>query len=179
MRTSCFQFPGFFWGCIVMKKFFALILSLCCVATAISQVGAQEMPKKLPKMGVLASTGGGALSNYDAPDVWGGNDISGDEEPPIMASIVRTSPEKWTVNITNTTDDPYSISIRFTQTADGGRSLNSNSFSFSLRPKESASESVTANSSSTGGIVTLTNWKNNAPKKKPTAEAEGQTEVKK
>ena len=152
-----------------MKHFLLAAL----VLTAFNAYADSE--KKLPKTGVLASTGGGSLREFSAPDVWGGNDISGDAEPPITASIVRASPDKWVLTVTNTTEDPYSLTLQVTQTRDDGSKLNSTSYSFSLRPGESDNESITANSSSSGAVVALTNWKNNAPKKPAKDKATEQT----
>lgn len=115
---------------------------------------------KLPKSGVIASTlpaGGFGKKGYST---WTDTDIEGKKTAPISASVSRVDSKNWNLKVTNNSEeDTFSVSIKVDQVGKSGSSVKSDSFSYSLKPKESVDRPVVGAQNASGAQVVLENFK--------------------
>ncbi len=128
---------------------------------AVPQVAPSPTKKKLnlPRTGEIASLVITDQDNVDAPMPWGADNQIGDLGSPIMGSITHVG-ENWIVRITNSTDDrTLNASFNLKQFDSRGRTVRSEPFTYSLRPKESVERRVRAALRISRVTLDLTDWK--------------------
>jgi hypothetical protein len=113
---------------------------------------------KLPKSGVLASTEGGQYGK-STNTTWSDVDISGDKMAPLSASVSRVGTEEWRLRVFNNGKNSYSFTVRVVQLTQSLSTSKSDSFTFSLKPGESAERTVRTGSGATGAKVILDSYK--------------------
>jgi hypothetical protein len=111
-----------------------------------SQIGfaedAMTTTKKrvLPKSGLLAVSSISGAGNRIVGDVFGGEDIFGDQPPPIAGSVSRHGESAWRFSVINNSKDRYSINVDLIQKDETGSTVKFGSYSYTLNPGQSDGE---------------------------------------
>lgn len=127
-------------------------------------------PKKLPKTGSLSSTVKSDSAAVEVPDVYGGVDPSGEKVPPVSGSFSRVDNDTFRVVVTNNAADKISVSVDAIQKDVDGKKMKSDSFTFTLQPKQSAQRDVVGSEDTVDTALIVRNIKSYA---KPTPKATG------
>ena len=132
---------------------------------------------KMPKSGVLASTIGGEFGASNA-NTWSDVDLSGESKPPLSASVARVgSAGQWKLRVFNNGKNAYSFTVKVVQltrnsdTTKPGTPSRSDSFTFSLKPGESAERMVPGGSGAAGAKVVLESYRRLKMRATPTPSA--------
>jgi hypothetical protein len=180
---------------LVAHSFFAVACLLCfearlfaqqrraaatpAVATPAASATPQASPnkkkqRKLPASGELSSSSSGGYGSHTVGDVWGGVDAAGKQTAPIGGSVSKVSPREWKASVTNNSSkDTYSVDVRVSIFNARGNKIKGDSFSFRLKPKQSASRSMTNPSGGTEATLSLEHWKKIGGSKESEAEESG------
>ncbi len=148
------------------------------VALQVSVVSAQEgvagetkKQRDLPKSGTLSTSISTGSVASQIPGVWGGVNAMGDDPAPIAGSVSRSSANSWEMKIFNQSEDTYSVNLAVIQTNDRGSQVRSDSFSYTLKPKQSESRSLPAGTGAVTASLDLRSFKNLSEKKRLREEA--------
>jgi len=120
--------------------------------------GEQEREEiDLPSAGTLFSTSTGSTNRIvNAP--WGGINSGGRISAPITGSVSRTAPREWTVRVTNSSEDEYSVSLELVQYRTAGPRVTSDNFSYTLKPGQSVDRQVRAHINATEVDLNINRW---------------------
>ena len=140
---------------------FLIILSLSFFfSSALSAEEKKEKPTpELPKSGSLSSTVSGVYDSRVVPGPWGGVDPSGESSSPISGSVSRVSANKWVMKVFNNSDDTYSVNLAVHQFNLTGSKIKSDSFSYNLKPGESAQRDITSLAQTEQCSLDLVSWR--------------------
>ncbi len=145
--------------CIIFSCLLVLTIPSVCIAADPSRSDSRkEESDKLPAKGRIAgatNSGNGALA---FEGVWGGENISGKDAPPISGSVNRLGDE-WEVNVMNNTEDKYRASLKLQQYDANKKRLKAESFSVSLKAGESYSRRYPAHGMAANADLDLSSWK--------------------
>jgi hypothetical protein len=128
--------------------------------------GAAEPKKKLPKSGTLsASVSSGGATNA-IPGAWGADDNGWNGAAPITGSVSRMNPSTWRMFVINESEDEYSVNLSVIQRDQRGTQVKSDSYSYTLKPKQSETRSVSSSTSAVSASLELRSFKNLSEKKR-------------
>ena len=96
---------------------------------------------------------------------WGENVLSEEPTSPITGSVSRVSPGQWVMRVFNNSEDRYSVNLEVAQYNIRGAKIKGDSFSYTLKPKETAERPINAESSTDRCELNLKSWKNLSEKK--------------
>lgn len=119
-----------------------------------------EKKKKLPKSGILSSSvSTGAVTN-NIPQTWGSDSDTSGTEAPIAGSVSRMNPSSWQMKVFNQSKDTYSINVSVIQRDDRGSQVKTDSYSYTLKPGQNESRTVSAGNNSTNAVLELRSFTN-------------------
>lgn len=113
----------------------------------------------LPKSGVISSSIDSGAGKRVVEMPWGQKDVTESDAPPVSGSVSRLNPREWIIKVFNNSEKTYSVSLRLTQFNARGGQTRGDSFSYTLRPKQSAERTVPSASGSVDAQLKLENWK--------------------
>lgn len=152
-----------------MMRAFQLVLGLAITSVVALSVAAQEKaPKKkeLPQSGVLSSTASTGYNQKSVAGLWGDPYGRGSEAgAPISGSVSRLSPKEWNMSVSNSSKDPYSVSLEVVQFDARGTRVKGDSFSYTLAPAQRIDRRIASAVNTVDCQLKLLQWKNLAPKK--------------
>ena len=151
-----------------MKKQILKLSVISCLLLGV-HAQAETAEKELPKSGSLSTSSAGTSASRAVPDAWGGVDPQGKESAPITGSVSKQTPTKWIARVFNNTDETYTVNLVVNQFNRSNTKIKSDSFSYTLRGKQSAERDITALSTTEQCTLDLVNWtkKASAPPAKP------------
>ena len=117
-----------------------------------------ENKKDLPKRGALSNTVSGVSKDVKVPDAWGGNDPAGKDVAPITGSVSKITPSKWVARIFNNSEDTYSVNLAVHQYNRSNSKIKTDSFSYTLKPKEKAERELSATAATEQASLELLSW---------------------
>lgn len=162
-----------------MKKLISGIsFSLFLIAGLLFVIGVSEAQEgmkgvDLPKSGVLSDTFASGRSGVTAPGTWGDSNVLSSDPAPISGSVSKLSNNKWQMRLFNNSEDPYSVSVEVRQIDTNRVVQRRDTFSYTLKPKQSVEREVTAYSPGVDCALELLKWKNLSPPKKKEEAANG------
>ncbi len=131
----------------------------------------------LPKSGTLSRSmsKGYQSTNVDMP--WNKKNIGAglEVEAPISGSVSKLSSTQWVAKVFNNTEDTYTADLKVVQRNDRGVPIKSDSFTMTLKGKQSDSRFISATPATDDASLELVNWKNlseSKKKKEATTESE-------
>lgn len=127
-------------------------------ATPVPAGGPPASPT-LPKSGVLSRS---LIDVSDSRSVGmpvGGVDAQGGEAAPISGSVSRLSAREWKMRVFNNTDETYSVSLEVEQRSASGTRIKGDSYSYTLKGKESKEQQIAAYANTVDCILTLKSWR--------------------
>lgn len=124
----------------------------------------KKKKKELPTSGMLSETRHVGTSGSFVPAPWG-EDLLGDQAPPIGGSVSRVGAREWIMKVVNNTKDTYSVSLELIQLTRGSKPLKSDYYSYTLKPEAKAERKFSTNQSVVDCALKLTKWKNLSKKK--------------
>ena len=128
--------------------------------------GAAEPKKKLPKSGTLsASVSSGGATNA-IPGAWGADENGWNGAAPITGSVSRMNPSTWRMFVINESEDEYSVNLSVIQRDQRGTQVKSDSYSYTLKPRQSETRSVSSSTSAVSASLELRSFKNLSDKKR-------------
>lgn len=133
------------------------ILVLHSVASAEE---ARPERKRLPKSGLLAVSSISGAGTSVVGDVFGGEDIFGNELPPISGLVSRHGESAWNFSVMNNSKDRYSVNLDLVQKDETGSTVKFSSYSYTLRPGQSDGEEVAAGLGARRAELTLRSYRN-------------------
>ena len=126
----------------------------------------EKKKKKLPKSGTLsASVSSGGATNA-VPGAWGADENGWNGAAPITGSVSRMNPSTWKMFVINESEDEYSVNLSVVQRDQRGTQVKSDSYSYTLKPKQSESRSVSSATNSVSASLELRSFKNLSDKKR-------------
>lgn len=150
----------------------AVVLLVGSLAQAVP-AEAQEKKRELPKSGTLSATAG---RGNVVEGVWGGVDLSGEQAPPVSGSVSRIDPNNFQMRAFNNSKDTYSLSLQVVQVDQRGNAVKRDSFSYTLKPNQSAERTVRSAPGAVDARLDVLRWKNLTEKQREAAkESEGET----
>jgi hypothetical protein len=120
--------------------------------------------KQLPSSGSLSTSISTGAVDRKIPDVWGGVDSK--DEAPIAGSVSRLNPSTWQMKVFNNSSDTYSANLGVVQRNSRGSVVKTDSFSYTLRPNQSESRTISAGLNATEAALDLRSFKNLSQKKR-------------
>ena len=116
--------------------------------------------KKLPKSGILSISGSAGYGSYKLPAAWGESENTEGNNAPLAGSVTKVGQKQWKAKVTNQSkEDQYSFGARVLQLSMKGDKVKTDSFSGTLKPKESIERVFTAHANSVSAALELSNWK--------------------
>ena len=145
--------------------------TLVFVVGMASQTEAQTVPdKKLPKSGTLSSTFVTGSSVNVAPEPFGLDNPTGNDQSPITGSVSRMRPGVWQVKVFNNSQkDTYSVNVEVVQLNESFTAVKRDFFSYTIAPQGFKSQDVSEGLNVKGAQLNLSKWKNLTAKKKASA----------
>lgn len=127
-----------------------------------------EKKEELPKSGVLSRSGtaGGGRKSTTVAMPWGGVDQASQSTAPIAGSVSKISAREWKAFIVNNSEDTYEVDVRVVQLDKRGTQVKTDSFSYTLKPKQAVERMVAATFSTMDAQLMLERWKLLSAKKK-------------
>ena len=119
----------------------------------------EKKKEELPQKGVLSTTVTKSYKNAKLDIPWGSTDAVGGGVSPITGSVSRFSEKEWLVKVFNNSDKRYSFNVKVTQYSDRGSQVKSDSFSYTLKPKESVDRKLSRSSGARDAQLSLEGWK--------------------
>jgi hypothetical protein len=141
---------------LINTCFYNLILALILISA--NQLVAEEKDK-LPQAGRLAGTTNAAFGGLGFEGSWGGENISGEDPPPIAGSVNRASVTEWLAKVSNNTPDKYQVSLRIEQLDSKGKKVKSDSLTVTLKPMQTMERVIRAHAVASHAEVNLVKWK--------------------
>ena len=162
---------------MIATVFFAVSLTISGPAgTALAEQGkGNGKPKEeFPKSGVLSRsvTTGYDSRNVEMPWTKKGASTGLDEVAPISGSVSKISNKQWRMKVFNNTEDTYSVSLKVVQVTASGSYLKSDSFSYTLKPKQSEERTVSSTEATADASLELLSWKKLTPPNSPKGSVE-------
>ncbi len=134
-------------GPLMNARLIALIVLGVCLSSRIGFAEDEKTAtkkKSLPKSGLLAVSSISGAGNRIVGDVFGGEDIFGDEAPPIAGSVSRHGESGWRFSVINNSKDRYSVNVDLVQRDESGSTVKFGSYSYTLNPGQSDGEAGVA-----------------------------------
>jgi hypothetical protein len=158
------------------KAALACLLALSAQVVCFAGAQAEEAEKKstpLPQSGSLSTSMQTGNVNNKIPDVWGGNDPSGEKQPPVSGSVSRKNADTWIMRVFNTSEDTYSVDLEVVQFNERGAKVKGDFMSYVLKPGVSKERELRAGLGAREAQLNLRRYRKFETKKpqKKTAEA--------
>lgn len=134
-----------------MRRFLSIVVALLvftAASAAVANPKESDKKKELPKSGNLSTSINSGSVSSSVPDPFGGIEIGEGEGSPISGSISRLDEDTWQMRVFNNSQDTYSVNLGVKQRDEDGRTLKSDSFSYTLKPGSSAERPIQAASGS-------------------------------
>lgn len=119
--------------------------------------------KDLPKRGSLSKSITDVHDSRAVDGPWGGLDAQGGAAAPISGSVSRINQTLWRMKVFNNSDDTYSIDVAVNQFNKQGTKTKSDSFSYTLKPRQSAERDINAPAHTDQASLDLVSWKKLTP----------------
>lgn len=123
----------------------------------------EDKERKLPKSGNLAGSYNNRKDGVQVAETW--NDDTG-EAAPLSAAINSKGNGQWEAVVTNSSEDTYYGYFEIAFLNDRGTKIKSSPFVATLKPKDTAKQSVMGPPENANVEVNLISWKNLSKKKK-------------
>ncbi len=150
-----------------MNKNTLLSALLAIIFIAQNSSAQDEKPeKKLPKSGSLSISSSGTSASKNFPDPWGADNVVDSNSAPITGSVSKISPTNWVAKVFNNSDDTYSVSLAVYQYDRRNTKIKSDSFSYTLRPRESAERPISTSMNTEQCELDLLSWNKKESAKK-------------
>lgn len=149
--------------CVVARSLCVAIASLAAVLSwpaVASEEGEKQKPRALPKSGLLAMSSVSGAGSSIVSDVFGGEDIFGQQLPAISGSVSRQGDSSWSFEVRNNSEDRYSVNVDFRQKNAAGSTVSFGSYSYSLRPGERNGQTVSAGVGARSAELMLRSYRN-------------------
>ncbi len=147
---------------------------------AIAQPSNDRQPsnndQELPKSGNLSTSLKSGAVNATIPDIFGGEDISDNNQSPITGSVSRTNNESWTMKVFNNSKDQYSVNLDVIQSDVSGATVKSDSYSYNLKPGRSEQRAVSAGIGARDAALNLRSYRNLSAERRKRSEQDKQSE---
>lgn len=117
-----------------------------------------------PRLGVLASTSISAATTRSIESEAGGEDLFAATPPPILASLSAKKGDGWTVSVTNTTSDHFTLYLQLVQFKASGAVLSRSAFSVKLKAKGASTRAFARSPGASGAQLVLRKFKNRSGK---------------
>jgi hypothetical protein len=140
-------------------KYIITFLFLLVITGRVNAENVKSEEKVLPRSGSLSQTISGVHGSRAVSEPWGGTDTQGKDQPPISGSVSRISPTRWVMRIFNNSSDAYSVDLSVVQLNRQGNKIKSDSFSYSLKPGQTAERDIAASSLTEQCSLDLRSWK--------------------
>lgn len=136
-----------------------VLFSLANVDVSLAQSKKEDLP---PKSGVLSQTITIRNRDLKVDMPWDKKQTGSglEQQPPVSGSVSRISDREWRMFIGNNSEDTYSVSLRVLQKNDRGDVLKSDSYSYTLKAKQTEQRSVSSRIGVTNAELVLESWKN-------------------
>jgi hypothetical protein len=124
-----------------------VLFALSGTIQIISAASTQELSgaeKHGQKNGLLAVSSISGAGSSIIGDISGGEDIFSAVKPPISGSVSKIPGDRWSFMVENNTSDHYKVDIELIQRDLSGSTVKFSSYSYSLRPKSKAQDTVSA-----------------------------------
>lgn len=136
--------------------------------SALAEEGDAPEKKKtpLPKSGVLSSSVSSGSASTTAAGVWGNDPDGGGGSAPIGGSVSRLNPTTWQLKVVSQSTDTYSVNLSVRQLDARGNQVKVDSYSYTLKPGQSESRTISAASNAINANLELRSYTNVSEKKR-------------